>query len=196
MRTCRNLLIVAAALAATTVLSARQVPDAPTYPSRKPGVTRVQGTWEVVRAEKDGNAVPEQHTRGMRMVATDDTLTVFAPNGRPRFVARYSLNVTLKPPAINMVLIDGPNKDQKAQGIVDMEDHDTLKLCYSMGTQGRPQEFRTQTGGAVDLLIEMRRVKTPAEKQADAQREGEKGVPNKQQPVPPPAKSVPPKDGR
>src|SRR5205085_5280432 len=122
-------------------------------------------------SEKDGNPRPEQRVRGMRLVATDDTLTVTGPDGRRLFVARYDLNVTMMPPAINMVLIEGPRKDQKAQGIIAMDDHHTMKLCYSMGSQGRPAEFRTQPGGVVDLLIEMRRGQRGAEEQADGQRE-------------------------
>jgi uncharacterized protein (TIGR03067 family) len=173
MRALRTLILAAAfTIAAADPAPGRQYPNQPPPPmpippgqlpppppiQRPPQPTaaelpKLSGTWSVVGGEKDGQKIPDERLRGVRAVITADTITVVGAGNRPRFVVGYKLNTAVIPNEIDMKIVDGPNKDQVAQGVVTMDSAELMRLCYSPGSQGRPREFRTFAGGSADFLF-------------------------------------------
>jgi uncharacterized protein (TIGR03067 family) len=150
------------------------------FPAKEYKVGKLNGTWAVLNAEVDGELLPENRTKAMRVVFTDTTASVVIGDAKPMFVAKYALNTVQRPNTLDFTLMEGPNRGQVAQGIVEMEDFDTLRLVYTVGTQGRPRSFRTEPGGSVERLFTLKRQKSEVEKGAEAKEKAELSGPNSQ----------------
>jgi uncharacterized protein (TIGR03067 family) len=126
----------------------------PTPAARTPAeLPKVSGDWVIIGGERDGQRIPEERIQGLRVTITADTITVMGRDQKPLFVAAYTLNTAKTRTEIDMKIVEGPTKGQVAQGIVDQESADRMRLCYSPGAQGRPRDFSTRPGGTNGFLF-------------------------------------------
>jgi len=99
----------------------------------------LQGTWQVTSFEKDGQAVPEEKVKDMKVVIKDDMFSL--SDGKKTETVAFKLDPTKKPKEM-----DGTpdnQKDKTALFIYEI-DGDTLKLCWNKaggGANPRPKEF-------------------------------------------------------
>jgi uncharacterized protein (TIGR03067 family) len=170
-----QLAAIAVALLAVAPAAARQYPIVPPAQtiqnpggSTKPPLTRTSpptpselpklaGTWTIVSGERNGERIPDERIAGLRVTITADAINVFDRENKPFIVARYKLDTSRTPNWIDMSLVDGPNRGQAAHGMVTMDSAEQARLIYSVGEKGRPDEFRTHTGGSPATLFILKR---------------------------------------
>jgi len=130
------------------------LPQPTVKPAEMPGLS---GEWVIVGGEREGQKYTAERVEGLRVSITADTITLLGRDNKPVFVARYALNTAKTPPEINMEMLAGPTKGQLAHGIVRFDDPNLAQICYTPGTQGRPEEFRTMPGGSIEQLFILQR---------------------------------------
>ncbi len=105
----------------------------------------LQGTWECVAMEREGNEVPAENLKGSLAVYQGDHVTLYR-DGDPYRRGAVTLNPENKPrPAVNTWDLNGPYADSTLPGIYAI-DGDTLKLCYAHAGEPRPTGFTTKSG--------------------------------------------------
>jgi uncharacterized protein (TIGR03067 family) len=117
---------------------------------------KLQGTWERVAMEVEGEAAPEALIEGWSSTYEGNRLTLRNKDG----VYRHCI-VTLAPErtpkATNTWDLEGPFEDQTLPGIYEI-DGDVLKLCFAKPGSKRPTEFTTKKGTGF-LYFEYKRKK-------------------------------------
>jgi len=118
---------------------------------------RLQGTWEVLDWVNNGEALPQEEVKLMRIVFSADTLTMSLPKAVGKREYTYTLDPTQKPKAIDTTLNVAKLKVKTTTaGIYELEE-DTLRLCLArFGSGLRPKEFESSMGS---VLITMKRAK-------------------------------------
>jgi uncharacterized protein (TIGR03067 family) len=111
----------------------------------------LQGTWEVVEAEKGGEKLPEEIIKTIKLTFKGDKFTFAA--GDESKEGTFKLDPTKKPRAID-VSID----DKTIKGIYAFEGK-KLKICAGDAGQERPKEFKSE--GEINLVVLQR---APAKK--------------------------------
>jgi len=100
---------------------------------------RLGGTWEAIRGDADGKAVPEERLRGFKMVFEGDKLTWDRPSGaKEEFV--FKINPSKEPNEIDLTCITGKSKGLVTLAIYRLE-KDTLTVCLpTPGAKERPSK--------------------------------------------------------
>lgn len=119
----------------------------------------IQGEWRVIFAEDSGRPGPPEALRDIRMVITQDTLSMEV--GGQKNVSTYRLVPSTSPKSIDLTT-GGRTKP----GIYDLQG-DTLRICISEDRDERPTAFDSQPDSVNDLVLTLKRVKpdnsSPAE---------------------------------
>lgn len=119
----------------------------------KPNTDRqaIIGTWKVTYSEDSGRVAPQKSLKDVHMVFTEDQLVTEIAGNRNE--AEYSLNPTASE-------IDFVTDGRKQLGIYDLQG-DTLRLCFAEGTGERPTAFDSQPNSPNDVVLILKRVKSP-----------------------------------
>jgi uncharacterized protein (TIGR03067 family) len=116
------------------------------------GAEPLQGTWEGVEFKVNGQALPQDTLKKIRVVITADRLT-FTGLDTPREFT-FKVDPSKKPAAIDMTALNGPYKDKVGLGIYRLQ-QDTLTICIP-NTPGandqRPTEFASDNASNRILL--------------------------------------------
>jgi uncharacterized protein (TIGR03067 family) len=108
------------------------------------------GKWSVVRGERNGDALPEDQVKELKLTFGKEMLTLSSPEGEKE--ATVKLDPTKKPKTIDVIPKDGPRKGQLLRGIYELKG-DELRLCMSDSEQSeRPTEFKSPNGSSFVLL--------------------------------------------
>jgi uncharacterized protein (TIGR03067 family) len=107
----------------------------------------LQGFWSVVLAEKDGEAIPEEGLRLLKVVFAGNTMTI--RDGEKGEKADFRLEPAAKPKAIDMIP-DG--EEEISRGIYEL-DGDTLRLAWRNEDGARPTEIPASSVAGVTRLI-------------------------------------------
>ena len=146
-----RLLLIGCALACATFAPARADDD-----TAKKELKALQGTWKVVAATHDGDAL--DRIVGGTLVIKDNNFTVKTKGGT-ELKGDLMLVPAKKPKHIDFVHQDGMLKDKTWEGIYELKG-DTLKLCYAEADseKARPSEFKTLKNSGL-LYLELKREK-------------------------------------
>jgi uncharacterized protein (TIGR03067 family) len=128
----------------------------PTPKKPVPPPNQILGEWKLERIMLGGGVPDTAPEIGNKSINITPTELIALENGeaRPNDGARYTIDWTKKPVAIDLMPPNGPQK--KIEGILKPEG-DQLTICFTMdGT--RPTEFTTATG-KVTALMQLRRIK-------------------------------------
>jgi uncharacterized protein (TIGR03067 family) len=120
-------------------------------------LARFQGTWQLVRAESNGEKVPEERVRQVRVTITGNTHTVRFGDQVVVHDVSFAIDPTKTPREVTDTINDGPNKGKQILGIYALEG-DTLTSCVAPIGKDRPAEFGTVAGSGHTLRV-FRRVK-------------------------------------
>ena len=118
----------------------------------------IQGTWDVTKIEVDGevrNAEKEE-----RWTIGNDKIE-WSNRKRPVELT-YAVVPTLIPRSIDMEISAGVGTGIQYKGIYAL-DGDTLKVCYQIGGNERPQAFQTRKGDSTRVLLVLKRKKRVAD---------------------------------
>jgi uncharacterized protein (TIGR03067 family) len=134
--------VILVALAATSFKSAVIADDPPSRQAARDDLKKLQGTWECVSMEREGDVVPPEHFKGSSVVYEDDLATLYRDG---EFFRRgiITLDPSKTPKRINTWDLAGPYADDSVPGIYEI-DGDTLKICFSRPKIARPTEFTTK----------------------------------------------------
>ena len=99
-------------------------------------IKKMSGTWEVVRAEKNGSPVPEEIRKTIRVEFEGDIMRIRDARGIDK--SRYTIDANAKPHSIEFLL--GSNRETFALGIYELNDG-KLTLCWSKQGGVRPTKF-------------------------------------------------------
>jgi uncharacterized protein (TIGR03067 family) len=143
-------------------LKAESVPPAdkpkPTDPPKteetaanKADLELLQGTWQPVRAEEDGKAVPAELLRELGLTITGDKADLKHPGGTDRATLRIDASKT--PKWIDFKSTDGKSGKNDRLAIYEVS-ADELKICTGLSSDSkRPDALRTTPGSQLKLLV-------------------------------------------
>jgi uncharacterized protein (TIGR03067 family) len=114
-------------------------------------MTRLEGEWSMVSGEANGQSMPKETVKGGKRVAKDAE-TVITMGGQIYFKAKFSIDPTKMPKAIDYVMTEGPTKGKTHLGIYEMEG-DTVKFCFAAPGRVRPTEFTAKEGTQNTLSV-------------------------------------------
>jgi len=124
-------LIILSALTLATLAAGVQAGDA------KKEQEKLQGSWSVVAAEKDGAA--DDGIKNDKVVIAGDKLTIKKSGGDEEPVT-FTIDPAKKPKTLDI-----NSKGQMILAIYELEG-DNLKLCFSRPGSERPTELATKAG--------------------------------------------------
>lgn len=119
----------------------------------------LQGTWQAVDLEGNGQKSPADQVRELKVVIQGDEIYAVKPQGEdPR--SNFKIDPSQKPKAIDLFPVDGPRKGQLVAGIYSLK-NGKLWLCINLfgkDTSQRPTEFKTH-GGDGHAFVTLERAK-------------------------------------
>lgn len=113
---------------------------------------KLQGAWKIVKAIKDGEAIPAAELETQELLVKGNQMTFKAPQGNE--VVTFMLDPSAKPQTIDFT---APKK-QSIPGIYKLEG-DTLTLCFRPESKHRPKEFESKKKSDVRLMVLERKKK-------------------------------------
>jgi len=109
------------------------------------------GGWTVISAERDGEALPEDDVKKLRLSFAEEKLTL--KQGEKVSHLPYFLHLGGDAHQIDVIPNDGPQKGNPVPGIYELKG-DTLKICMSLKSEaGVPDGFSAAAGSGRILLI-------------------------------------------
>jgi uncharacterized protein (TIGR03067 family) len=114
-------------------------------------LAKLQGTWAMVSAERDGQPMPRSSITGAKRIAKGDETTVLI-NGAVFLSARMSVDPSRKPKAIDYLITSGTNRGKTQLGIYEL-DGGRLTLCFAKPNKDRPRDFSADAGSGHTLSV-------------------------------------------
>lgn len=124
--------------------------DAPSDAVKKE-MSQLEGEWTMVSGERDGQPLPDDFLKNAKRVAKDGVSTINVGD-RVYMKAKFSVDPTKKPKAIDYEILEGQTKGKKVLGIYEI-DGDKLKFCFAAADKDRPSEFTAKAGSGNTLSI-------------------------------------------
>jgi uncharacterized protein (TIGR03067 family) len=120
---------------------------------------RLQGTWEVLEYVINGEVVPAEAVKTMRVVFTGDQMSMSLAKAAGKREYTFTVDPAQKPKVIETSPTIAKSKTKMSSpGIYEL-DGDKLKLCLSrLGSKDRPGDFESSEGSGNTLLV-LRRAK-------------------------------------
>ena len=103
-----------------------------------------EGEWAMEAGVLNGSAMAEHLVRWCWRITRGDVTSVVAG---PRTIlrARFTLDDSTKPHAVDYVNLEGSNKRKSQAGIFELSG-DVLRVCMAPPRQPRPSDFSSQAG--------------------------------------------------
>jgi uncharacterized protein (TIGR03067 family) len=143
----RNYLIGAITLAMATVVSTAD------EKALKAELAKLEGTWQLVSAVKDGKETPDDVVKKVRVVIKGGKHTVYVGDEVAAKEIPFTIDPTKDPKTVVDTLPDG----REIKGIYKL-DGDTLTSCVAEAGKDRPAEFASKAGSGHTLRV-FKRVK-------------------------------------
>jgi uncharacterized protein (TIGR03067 family) len=117
----------------------------------KKEMAQLEGEWSMVSGQANGAAMPEAFVNSGKRVATDGETTITF-GGQVNFKAKFSIDPTKKPKAIDYTMTEGPTKGRTHLGIYEL-DGDTVRFCFAAPGADRPTDFTAEEGSRRTLSV-------------------------------------------
>src|SRR5438105_2313107 len=111
----------------------------------------LEGEWSMVSGEGNGQSMPKESVKSGKRVAKDGETTITI-GGQVYFKAKFSIDPTKKPKAIDYAMTEGPTKGKTHLGIYEL-DGDTVKFCFAAPGKDRPTDFTAKLGSQRTLSV-------------------------------------------
>jgi uncharacterized protein (TIGR03067 family) len=117
---------------------------------------KLQGTWRVASAERDGTPAPEDEIKKITITIKGDRLTARRTENAEKpeekvYDMSFTIDPAQKPKWMDVTYMDGERKGDSSQGIYEL-DGENLKICMSRGNT-RPTEFETKAESQRHLMV-------------------------------------------
>lgn len=125
--------------------------DDPRESAAEADTEALQGTWEMVSLEINGQKIPEHQVRTSRLVIQGHRYT---PLYDDRVISeRFTLDPSRTPRQIQFTYINGPRKGETVKGIYKLEG-DRYIMCRAMGEDDdRPTDFTSRPDSGQALVV-------------------------------------------
>ena len=117
----------------------------------KKEMAQLEGEWSMMSGEANGTAMPKETVKTGKRVAKDGETTITFGD-LVFFKAKFSIDPTKKPKAIDYTMTEGPTKGKTHLGIYEL-DGDTVKFCFAATGQDRPTDFTAKEGSQRTLSV-------------------------------------------
>lgn len=117
----------------------------------KQEMAQLEGEWSMVAGAASGVSLPEATVKTGKRVAKDGETTI-SFGGQLYFRAKFTIDPTKNPKAIDYAMTAGPTKGKTHLGIYELEG-DTLKFCFAAPGKDRPTEFTADEGSQRTLSV-------------------------------------------
>jgi uncharacterized protein (TIGR03067 family) len=117
----------------------------------KKEMTLLEGEWSMVSGEASGQALPAETAKTGKRSAKDGGVAITFGE-RVYFKAKYTIDPTKKPKAIDYTMTEGTTKGKTHLGIYELNG-DTVKFCFAAPDKDRPTEFTSKEGSGWTLSI-------------------------------------------
>ncbi|HEV3443529.1 MAG TPA: TIGR03067 domain-containing protein [Gemmataceae bacterium] len=138
--------VIAPVIAVLIVICAASAQDAV-----KKEMAQLEGHWSMVSGEANGLSMPKETVDSGKRVAKDGETTITI-GGQVYFKAKFSIDPTKKPKAVDYTMTAGPTKGKTHLGIYEL-DGDTVKFCFAAPGKDRPTEFTAKEGSQRTLSV-------------------------------------------
>jgi uncharacterized protein (TIGR03067 family) len=120
----------------------------------KKELAKVQGTWQIVSAEQDGQPLPDSIVQNLKFVFKGDSLVLEGVDDVRQKAGKImlKLDTSTTPKCMDWKVEAGSEKDKAFDGIYDWKD-DQLRICLSTAPGVRPGEFETKEGSKRVLFV-------------------------------------------
>jgi uncharacterized protein (TIGR03067 family) len=102
-----------------------------------------------VSGEANAQSLPQELVKSGKRIAKDGETTITMA-GQIYFKARFTIDPSKTPQAIDYAMTEGPTKARTHLGIYEMQG-DTVKFCFAGPGQDRPTEFSAKPGSQQTL---------------------------------------------
>lgn len=117
-------------------------------------MAKLEGTWQLISAETDGEKLPDERAKQIRVVIAKGKHTVYVNDKAVVEGVAFRIDPTKTPKEVEDTLKDG----QKILGIYEV-DGDTLRSCVAAVGNERPTRFSGEKRSGYTLRV-FKRVKT------------------------------------
>jgi len=114
-------------------------------------MAKIEGQWSMVSGEANGQAMPDAMVKTGKRVAKDGETTITI-GGQLYFTAKFTIDPTKSPKAIDYLMTEGPTKGKTHLGIYELNG-DTLKFCFAAPGGDRPNDFTAEEGSERTLSV-------------------------------------------
>jgi uncharacterized protein (TIGR03067 family) len=104
------------------------------------GHMKLNGDYMIVAGEREGQKEAPERIQGDWVRFTGDTITVMDKDKKETYSATYTIDSSKKPCVITMTETKGPNKGEKARGLIEKRGN-TIKLIYALPGGEAPTGF-------------------------------------------------------
>ena len=116
----------------------------PTPEQIKAEMAKLDGEWVLVSASADGKPVTDDALKtGRRTIKNGETTVML--KGQVFMKAKFTIDPTKKPKAIDYQILEGKTKGSTRLGIYEL-DGDTLRINYAVPYRDRPADFTSKIG--------------------------------------------------
>jgi uncharacterized protein (TIGR03067 family) len=136
----------------------------------------LEGTWEFVDLEVDGNKVPDAALANSRMLIDGDRFRMESPEAD--YEGIFTIDVEEVPHRIDIEFVEGPEAGNWSYGIFEV-DGDHFKICLGLTGASRPGGFKTSRGSGHALENLRRVLKTRPDRVAGGKRQSPPKAPPK-----------------
>ena len=113
-------------------------------------LARMAGTWRMVSAVRDGQALGEEFVNAGRMVVEGDVTTVTF-RGLPFMKGRTTLDASQAVACVDYLLLSPPGRGKVQRGRYAW-DGDALRICVAPPGRERPADTATRAGDDLTLM--------------------------------------------
>ena len=106
----------------------------------KKDMAQLQGEWSNISIERDGQSFPGGKDSKRVAKGNETTVTI---NGQLFMKAKFTLDPSKQPKAIDYEVTGGPYTGKRQLGIYELEG-DTVKFCFAIPGKDRPTEFQSR----------------------------------------------------
>jgi uncharacterized protein (TIGR03067 family) len=118
---------------------------------------QLEGTWEYVDLEVDGNRMPDAALASSRILIDGDRFRVESPEAI--YEGIFAIDVEQAPHHIDIDFVEGPEAGNSSYGIFEVT-QDNFKICLGVTGASRPRSFSTSAGSGHALENLRRTLKT------------------------------------
>jgi uncharacterized protein (TIGR03067 family) len=120
----------------------------------KKDLDKLQGTWQTVSGEFNGDKLDEELCKVLKFVCKGDKFEVQGPADILNQYAKgaFKLDATTTPKTLDVTIGGGDKKGDVIESIYEL-DGDNLKVCGKLVGKERPADFTTKTGSNMVSLV-------------------------------------------